>query len=250
MAQGDEGKEDRERERVAFERKLDGLEARIGLKFERREVLREAMTHSSYAQEDARKTNYERLEFLGDRVLELIICHRLIEMRARDGEGDLTKRLSWLVDEDSLAESGRRIGLDKVVRTGPSLPRGEVPESVIADAMEALVGALFLDRGMGAAERIVLEHVWDDRALGPEPLCAFPRNLLQHKCDQLGLRPPKFEFEFSGPDHQRRYRCHAWVESKDGTIIAESKAEGGGKKAAERDASESLLHILMGANSG
>jgi ribonuclease-3 len=239
----DARREGREKERVRFERKLCDLESRIGHAFARKEWLREAVTHSSYAQENPGKTFYERLEFLGDRVLELIVCQWLYEERPSDGEGDLTMRLAWLVDEGSLAEAGRRIGLPEVVRTGPALPKGELPDSIVADVMEALVGALYEDGGLSVASHFVQGNIWDDGALGPEPLRSSPRNMLQERCDQLRtgqeVSQPRFDCQSSGPDNRKVFVCIASLEV--GGKVLEGEGEGSSKKRAERAAAESLL---------
>src|SRR5271157_6378119 len=115
---------DPEVERVLFERGLSELEERIGHSFVRKRLLRQAMTHSSFAMEDG-KESYERLEFLGDRVLELAVSDWLFHNRGWD-EGQLSKTLAWLVDEESLASAAEGLRLNENVRLGKSFA-GRMP---------------------------------------------------------------------------------------------------------------------------
>ncbi|MCU0862073.1 MAG: hypothetical protein MUE65_07120 [Methanomassiliicoccales archaeon] len=225
MQEGAELKESREKERVMLEMRLDALEHRLGHPFVRRELLRQALTHSSYSAENKGKEPYERLEFLGDRVLELMACDRLFRDLPDEGEGDLTKRLAWLVDEESLTEVGRDLGLEGCLRLGGSVDQGRLPESILGDAVEALVGALYLDGGMKAAERFFLAWIWDGEVLGDEPLKASPLNLLQETCD----RP-------------RLYICHAMLDLEGRTMRLER--EGRSKKRARREAARALLEAM------
>lgn len=239
-------KEDREKERVIFDKRLKDLQVRMGYTFVRGEWLREALTHSSYAHEEPGKPSYERLEFLGDRVLELFVCEQLFE-QCPDREGDLTKRLAWLVDEESLALAGKKLKLDHALRTGPAVPKERVPDSIVADVLEALVGAIYLDGKEKAARRFVLENVWDPEALGSEPLKASPKNLLQERCDELrglvGDIRPEFTCEESGPDHQRSFSCCVRVKVAGEVMEASSRGKSS-KKAAEKAAAEALLKCI------
>lgn len=246
--QGSPGpKESRERERVMLEMRLDSLEARLGHRFARRELLRQALTHSSYSAENRGKGSYERLEFLGDRVLELMACDRLFHELPDEGPGDLTKRLAWLVDEESLKEVGRDLGLEGCLRLGGSFAQGRVPGSILGDAVEALLGALYLDGGMRAAERLFQSWLWDEEVLGDDPLGASPLNLLQETCDRLRgggreVGKASFEYEASGPDNARLYRCRASLDLDGATKGGEG--EGWSKKRARRGAARALLEAM------
>lgn len=140
---------------------LEALERELGHSFRDRGLLEIALRHSSYAHEnpDAVGSN-QRLEFLGDAVLGLVVAHRLYEAHPDWQEGDLTRALHRLVDQPGLAELGRRLGVGRHLRLGRTERRtsGQTKSKILADALEAVVGAMYLDGGLEAVERLTEER--------------------------------------------------------------------------------------------
>jgi len=232
-------KVDLEAERVFFERDLDELQGRLGYNFGRRELLRQALTHSSYVGEVKKGKSYERLEFLGDRVIEVTVCEWLFQNRPNDDEGELSKALGWIADEESLARIGEELGLRNLIRLGQSLRGNGISESILADAVEAIMCAVYLDGGMNPAAKLVIRLVLKDGKVGAMPEDFLSRSTLEEVCCKLDLDPPAFTHEEQGPEHQKVFRCTVSV----GGAI---KGEGTGrtKKAAERRASADALEKM------
>jgi ribonuclease-3 len=230
---------DPEAERLFFERGLDELQERLGYSFGRKELLRQALTHSSYVGETKKGKSYERLEFLGDRVIEVTVCEWLFQNRPNDDEGELSKALGWIADEESLARIGEELGLRRLIRLGQSLRGNGISESVLADAVEAIMCAVYLDGGMNPAAKLVTRLVLKDGKIGAMPEDFLSRSTLEEVCCKLDLDPPIFSHEAQGPEHQKIFRCTVSV----GGAI---KGEGTGKtkKAAERRASADALEKM------
>ncbi|MCR5304793.1 MAG: ribonuclease III, partial [Lachnospiraceae bacterium] len=142
---------------------LDNLEEIIGYKFKNRELLVQALTHSSYANELKmnRKGDYQRMEFLGDAVLELVASEELYDKSPGMTEGELSKKRSSMVCEPALATCTRAIGLQEFVRLGKGeeMSQGRQRDSIASDVMEALIGAIFLDDGFDSAAVFVRKAV-------------------------------------------------------------------------------------------
>jgi ribonuclease-3 len=226
--------QDLEAERVKFERGVSQLEMKLGHGFARKELIRQALTHSSFAKE-AGKESYERLEFLGDRVVELAVSDWLFQNRAWD-EGELSKVLSWLVDEESLAEAAERLGLDDVIRVGKSYAGTRPSASMLADTFEAVVGALYIDAGLEIASRAVVTFLLREGDFGQLPEDYFSRNLLEERCRRTGGQGPIYSHQERGPEHAKEFECTVSVE---GGLAGRGK--GRTKKEAERRASADLL---------
>ena len=188
---------------------LEDLEASLGMTFSDRGLLRQALVHRSYLNEHGGSTldSYERMEFLGDAVLELIVSTELFQNLPRVAEGELTKGRSSLVCRASLARAARRLSLGKYL----SLGKGEMEsgghnrESILEETFEALVAAIYLDQGYDAARRFVLralepdfDSIWSQgRAVDN------PKSRLQELVQGMGRPTPHYELVSSeGPDHQ------------------------------------------------
>ena len=128
------------------------LEKKIGIKFQNKKNLLKSLTHKSF---DTTNNN-EKLEFLGDRVLGLVISKKLFELYPDDTEGNLDKKLAFLVNKNRCCEIGKKINLDKFIITGSSKQRGNnIVDKIISDTCEALIGAIYLDHGFIVAERFI-----------------------------------------------------------------------------------------------
>ncbi len=217
-----------------FETAVSRLEETIGHRFARRELIRQALTHASYAKEND-KESYERLEFLGDRVVELVVSDWLFENRTWT-EGDLSKALSWLVDEESFAGAARGLGLGEVIRLGKSYAGRSPSASVLADSYEALIGALYLDSGMGLASKAVVRSLLKGGDIGDPPADYFSRSVLEERCQKTGRSAPVFSHSESGREHEKVFECI--VSLKGGSV---GRGSGRTKKEAERRASADLL---------
>ncbi len=216
------------------------LETALGHTFADRSLLETALTHRSYTAEHP-GTHNERLEFLGDAVLGLAITEAIYRRFEDLPEGKLAKLRASLVNRDELAAVARRLDVGSHLRLG----RGEVSSggreksSILADAMEALIAAVYLDAGFDVAKRIVLDR-WSDaiarRATAPGKHDYKTR--LQELLAESGRRPV-YRTEGEGPDHARTYRATVTVDGE-----ALGTGAGGSKKQAEQAAAAEALNRM------
>ncbi len=226
---------------------VDELMARLGYVFVAPELLQDALTHPSLAGFKQRKKNstmpYERLEFLGDRVLGLIIAQWLYEKFPTASEGELAKRHAALVNRDALRVVAVEIGLGKYLR----LARGEVADgprkniATLADAMEAMIGALYLDGGLKAAQKFI--HNYWKKEIAIEETPADPKTVLQEWAQGQALPLPNYKVvERTGPAHAPKFIIEVSVKGHPSV-----SAEGPSKRAAEKTAAQLLLKQLKKA---
>lgn len=220
---------------------IQAIEHAIGHTYADHELLVEALTHSSYAAEHDEAVSYERLEFLGDAVLELATTGLVYDAMPNRPEGDMTKIRASVVDEPTLAGIARQWGLDRAARLGIGEDRsgGRDRASILSDLVEALLGALYLDAGFEVA-RSVIERHWSpliDERLSLDDV-SDPRSRLQEQLARHG-RTVTFTFDRSGPDHAAVFTAAAEVE---GTVVG--RGTGGSKKAAAIDAAREALESL------
>jgi ribonuclease-3 len=221
----------------------ESFEAVLDHQFSRPELLREALTHRSALHGRKRRTgSNERLEFIGDRVLGLLIAEWLAERFPREQEGELGRRLAWLVSQPVLAEVAEAVGLAAVLSVAPGEARAGVKRraTVLADALEAALGALYLDGGLPAARSFV-HRAWDRAmtALAEPPKDAKTR--LQEWAQKQGLALPAYAVTSrSGPPHAPEFTVTVSLGERQGVGIA------GSKRAAEQRAAETLLQVVLG----
>lgn len=223
---------------------LAALQARLGYSFRDETLLRLALTHPSVAHEQGTPVAHnQRLEFLGDAVLQLALTRELYEKFPSYDEGPLTKGRAKLVNRRALGEHGRSIGLGAhlILSRGEELHGGRERSSALADAFEALVGAIFLDGGYEAAREFILREF--SRAFGELntlPVLENPKGELQEFLQSKSSEAPQYQVaSATGPDHDRVFECivrHGGVELARGT--------GKSKKAAESDAALAALKKL------
>jgi ribonuclease-3 len=217
----------------------NAAEILLGHHFAQPKLLTEALTHRSAAGARGHGSN-ERLEFIGDRVLGLIIAEWLIERFPQEREGALGPRLAALVSRPALAAIAEANGLAALLAVAPGESRRGVRErsTVLADALEAIIGALYLDAGLGAARdfiRRVFAGVVDQQFAPPKD----PKTALQEWALKRALPLPAYEvLEQSGPSHAPQFVIQARVGD------ATAKGEAGSKRAAEQLAASLLLGIL------
>ncbi len=222
--------------------RLDAFEQRLGYRFERRELLERALTHRSYANERGLDADYERLEFLGDAVLGLATAERLFAERPRRSEGELTRRLGHLVSSRVLARRAAELGVGEALRLGVGEERsgGRTKASLLADALEAVLGAVFLDGGYEAARTVADRLVEAAVEAGEGGAARDSKTRLQELLQGRGLgRPDYREVGTAGPDHDKRFRIDCWL----GDRLLGS-GEGRSKKLAEQAAATAALEEL------
>jgi ribonuclease-3 len=210
---------------------------RLGHEFARPELFLEAMTHPSMAG----GASNQRLEFLGDRVLGLVIADTLLAQDTGAGEGDLAPRLNALVRKETCADVARAVDLGAALRMGRSemLSGGRKKMAVLGDAMEAVIAAVYLDAGLDAGRGLIL-RLWGDRIAAASALAPDAKTALQEWAQGRGLRPPCYhELERQGPDHAPVFSIEARLESG-------QKAQGraASKRAAQQLAAQALLQSL------
>ena len=195
-----------------------------------------ALTHSSVG-----GGSYERLEFLGDRVLGMVIARALYERYPSEPEGNLSKRYNALVDRDTCAANGREIGVPALIRLGKQAreDRASQSDNVVGDVVEALIGALFLDGGMEAAERLILK-LWEPDLSNQRRAPQHPKSALQELAAARGVKAPLYEVvSRTGAHHAPKFTVRVSVPR-----LGEASAEGTSKQEAETAAATALLSQL------
>jgi ribonuclease-3 len=221
------------------------LEERLGHRFRDRDLFTLALTHRSWANEQGRQEHYERLEFLGDAVLGLVTAEWLYRRHPELPEGRLSKRKAVLVSKPALARHARRLELGDELHVGVGEERsgGRDKSSLLADSLEALFGAVFLDGGMDAARKVIqplLRHTEDERA---HPRHQDTKTALQELTQARGWDLPEYELVAeTGPDHDKTFTVDCRV---DGERLG--RGEGRSKKLAEQAAAAATLDRLEGA---
>jgi len=219
------------------------LELRLGHRFVDRELLACALSHRSYCSEQGGIESNERLEFLGDAVLGLVVTDVVYRRFPGLPEGELAKLRSSVVNTTALAEVAAGIGLGSALRLGKGEEStgGRAKTSILADAMEAVIAAVYLDGGMPAAERLLERLLADrvrDRAVGPGGDDFKTR--LQELAARRFHRPPRYVVRSEGPDHAKTFFAEVRL---DGTALG--TGEGRSKKHAEQAAARAAWSRLV-----
>lgn len=218
------------------------VEALFDHRFQDPALIARALTHRSAVDSDA--AAYERLEFQGDRVLALLIADMLMSAYPSEAEGALSKRLHALVSGEMLAEIAREIGLGAHLRLGKGGGEGAAADqrdnpSILADAMEAAIAALYRDGGLETARRFVERH-WRERLARAAKPPKDPKSGLQEWAMARGLGLPDYRVVSSeGPPHAPVFTIEVAIEGR-----APARAQGSSKRMAERLAAERLLEEL------
>lgn len=208
---------------------LQTFQENINYFFDDIELLKEALTHPSFNDKKYNK-NYQRLEFFGDKVLGLIICQNLMRQFPKDSEGELSKRFSYGVSCENLSQIALDLQIDKVIRLGKGefLSGGSLNKNNLEDALEALIGAIYADSGLSAAEKFIIDHfnnILDPEMAAPiDPVSEF-QELVQKKTKSL----PEIEVaRVSGGDHDPVFEAKIVVRN----LNIEEFGLGGSKKEA------------------
>jgi ribonuclease-3 len=217
------------------------LERSLGYTFQQPTLLRLALTHRSVSSEEPSRNDNERLEFLGDAVLQLVITDLLYATYPHLAEGQMAKVRAAVVSRGSLSETARDMALGQHIELSPSeeATGGRDKDSILADAMEALIGAVYLDGGLEPARHMVLA-LWSDRVAdrSRQPGIKDYKTRLQELAARAGHRPV-YNVVGTGPDHDRRFSA---VVAVDG--IDYGAGEGRSKKEAEQAAAQVALEAL------
>jgi len=227
--------------------RLKGLERVIGYKFKRRENLRRALIHKSYANEMrlAPTEHNERLEYLGDAVLELVVSHMLMERFPDSPEGELSKLRAAIVNEGQLADLARVLGLGEYLYLGKGEDQtgGRDKPSLLSDALEAVFGAIYLDRGYKKAFGAIASIYEDvlDRVGGAGFVRDF-KTRLQEVSQSRFRSVPRYRLQkTTGPDHAKTFEIHLYIQDDLWGV-----GRGASKKAAEQAAAREALRKLEG----
>lgn len=224
---------------------ISEVEEYIGLTFNEARLLKTALTHSSYANQHRDEEYNERFEFLGDSILQLCITEYLFLNYKNKSEGELTKIRSLIVCENSLYEIGKKLNLGYFIRMskGEELTGGRERVSIIADSVEALLAAIYLDKGLEFAKDYILGHFREiiNKAINNDIVLDY-KTKLQEEMQKAGEVSIVYELlKYEGPPHRRKFYTSVIVEDKE-----LGKGEGYSKKESEQNAAKEALKSLGG----
>jgi ribonuclease-3 len=221
---------------------ISDLEEQIGHHFSNQSLLTRALTHTSVVKAvPGRHDNYQRLEYLGDRVLGLMVAHALYTRFPEAKEGELSRRLAELVRKETCAEVAEAWGVAPHIIFGNGVPRtaNRANRSILGDVCESIIGAVFLDGGYDAA-RLVVERGFDKQISGPAAARRDPKTALQEWIQSKGGQPPIYTLvERTGPEHAPHFRIEVA-----GAGLDPIEGTGASKRSAEQNAAENALRAL------
>jgi len=220
-------------------RALENFQEVIGIRWRNVELLNQALTHSSYAKPPSQKVpDNERMEFLGDAVLEFVIADYLFRRFSYLDEGALSRMRSAVVSEENLAHHARKIGLGDYLLVGKDQEEIRFQDAILADTYEAVIGSLYLDRGLRVTKRFILNFF-----IKEENLLAKTKDyksLLQEYSQSIYKKLPYYKVvQEEGPDHKKMFRVRVEINGK---ILGEGW--GRSKKKAEKMAAEKAWEKL------
>ena len=216
--------------------KLHILQKKINIKFKSINYLKKAITHKSYDP----LNNYEKLEFLGDRVLGLVISKKLIELYPDQKEGVLDKRLASLVNKNRCLEVSKNIGLEKFILIGNKSNKSKIENKILSDCIEALIGAIYYDKGFEASEKFIL-NMWKSFINSSDVSIVDSKTKLQEYSLKKFKSLPIYKLvSSSGPKHKPKFTIS--VKLKNTKFF---EGSGNSKKKAEQSAAKILLDSLI-----
>ena len=216
---------------------INKIEKKLKLKFLDKKFLKTALTHKSYNSQN----NYEKLEFIGDRVLGLIIANKLLELYPTEKEGILDKKLANLVNKNTCYEIGNKLDLEKYILIGNLNNKKEkkLESKIIADCCEAVIGAIYLDQGLKVAKEFIL-FFWKKDLKLSKKLVVDSKTRLQEYSLKIYKKLPQYKLlENSGPRHKPIFKVAVKITKSDFII-----STGDSKKDAEQNAAKLLLNKL------
>ena len=215
--------------------KLNSLQKKINIKFKNLNYLKKSITHKSYDQSD----NYEKLEFLGDRILGFVISKKLIELYPDQKEGMLDKKLASLVNKNKCLEVAKIIGLEKFILLGNKNSKSKVENKILADSIEALIGAIYYDKGFDTVEKFILNNWKNFINSSKEIIIDSKTELQEYSLKKFKLLPIYKLVSSTGPRHKPKFTIS--VRLKDTKIY---DGYGESKKKAEQNAAKKLLNSI------
>ena len=216
--------------------KLHTLQKKINIKFKSINYLKKAITHKSYDP----LNNYEKLEFLGDRVLGLVISKKLIELYPDQKEGVLDKRLASLVNKNRCLEVSKNIGLEKFILIGNKSNKSKIENKILSDCIEALIGAIYYDKGFEASEKFIL-NMWRSFISSSDVSIVDSKTKLQEYSLKKFKSLPIYKLvSSSGPKHKPKFTIS--VKLKNTKFF---EGSGNSKKKAEQSAAKILLDSII-----
>ena len=181
--------------------KLNSLQKKINIKFKNLNYLKKSITHKSYDQSN----NYEKLEFLGDRILGFVISKKLIDLNPDQKEGVLDKKLASLVNKNKCLEVAKIIGLEKFILVGNKNSKSKVENKILADSIEALICAIYYDKGFDIAEKFILNNWKNFINLSKEIIVDSKTKLQEYSLKKFKSLPIYKLVSSSGPKHKPKF---------------------------------------------
>ncbi len=225
---------------MAAKSSLEELQQHIGHEYRDRSLLERALTHKSYANENKVSSHNERMEFLGDSVLNLIVSEYLMNACPDSSEGDLSRLRAAIVSEPALAAVSREIGLGSYILLGRGEEQtgGRDKDSLLADELEALIASIYIDAGKEKAQTFILRFFGE----GMKRTCASGgsfdyKTRLQELCQERLKQLPDYRIASeTGPDHQKEFSVEVWINGR-----LSGRGSGRSKKEAEQRAAKEAL---------
>ena len=222
-----------------MDNKIQKLQKKINVKFKNLNLIKKAITHKSFDPNN----NFEKLEFLGDRILGLVISIKLIELYPEEKEGILDKKLASLVNRNKCLEVGKSLGLKNFIIVGKQfdkrLKENVIVNKIVSDCTEALIGAIYYDKGFKFTEKFIINN-WKKYLDVSEQTFIDPKTKLQEYSLKTFKKLPNYRFvSSSGPKHNLKFKMAVKLEN---TIFY--NGVGDSKKKAEQNAAKNLLHTL------
>ena len=215
--------------------KLNNLQKKINIKFKNLNYLKKSITHKSF---DSLK-NYEKFEFLGDRILGFVISKKLIELYPKEKEGVLDKKLASLVNKNQCLEVAKIINLEKFILVGNKNTKGKVENKIIADSIEALIAAIYYDKGFEASEKFILSKWKNFIKLSKVTIIDSKTKLQEYSLKKFKSLPIYKLVSSLGPKHKPKFTISVRIKN---TKLFEGN--GNSKKKAEQNAAKKLLDSI------
>ncbi len=220
---------------------LDLFSRTLHYKFKNKILLRKALIHRSYLNNNMKRNeSNERLEFLGDAVLDLIVCEEFYKMFPDKDEGDLTKLKSFFVNQEALANKARQMNLNQFILLGEGEDQsgGRNRDTILSDALEALVGAIYLDKGLDKVKKFIKQFIINDvKKFRNKPIpINYKSKLLEYIQDTTQTIPKYRIINERGPDHNKTFTVEVFVEGRSYGI-----GKGKSKKKAEQNAAQAAI---------
>ena len=216
--------------------KLNILQKKINIKFKNLNYLKKSLTHKSYNSQN----NYEKMEFLGDRILGFVISKKLIELYPKEKEGTLDKKLASLVNKNKCLEIAKIIELEKFILVGNKNSKVKIENKIVSDSIEALIGAIYYDKGFEVTEKFILSNWKIFMDISNETFIDSKTKLQEYSLKKFKILPIYKLISIKGPKHKPKFIIS--VKIKDTKIF---EGSGESKKKAEQNAAKKLLESII-----